>query len=127
CGQTDHGIARINNFLSKPDWYFINNNPFKFTRNCLFASANYHLKRRQIRYAANLYFMLSQLSISFSKVDQFNFEGVSMMLTERYAEAESCFAKALLLSPGDENIRKNLESARRKRTQMKNGVANPAR
>ena len=130
CGQTDHGIARINNFLSKPDWFYIKSNPFKFISNCIFTSANWHLaqrKKENIRYAANLYFMASQLSDGFSKVDQFNFEGVSMMLTERYAEAESCFAKALLLSPGDENIRKNLESARRKRTQMKNGVANPAR
>lgn len=127
CGNTESGIARINNFLSKPDWYFINNNPFKFTRNCLFASANYHLKRRQIHYAANLYFMLSQLSSSFSKVDQFNFEGVSMMLKGKYSEAENCFAKALTFSPDDENIKKNLESARRKKAQMQNHVANPGR
>ena len=126
CGNTGSGIARINNFLSKPDWFMIGNNPFPFIRNCLFASANYHLKRRQIHYAANIYFMLSQLSIGLSKVDQFNFEGVSMMLRGRYAEAENCFIKALAFSPDDGNIKKNLESARRKKAQMQNNIANPA-
>ena len=71
--------------------------------------------------------MLSQLSIGFSEVDQFNFEGVSMMLNGKYSEAENCFAKALTFSPDDENIKKNLESARRKKAQMQNHVANPGR
>ena len=55
--------------------------------------------------------MLSQLSIGLSKVDQFNFEGVSMMLRGRYAEAENCFIKALAFSPDDGNIKSDVNGS----------------
>ena len=130
CGQTERGIARINNFLSKSDWFWIRTAPPRFIRNCILTSANWHLaqrKKENVHYAANLYFMASQMADGYSEVDKFNFEGVAKMLTGHYAEAETCFAKALALSPDDGNIRKNLESARRRNAQTQNRISNPAR
>jgi aminobenzoyl-glutamate utilization protein B len=55
--------------------------------------------------------MLAQLAGDYSQVDKFNFEGVAMMISGRYPEAELCFINALKLSPDDANIQKNLEAA----------------
>ena len=116
-GQAESGITRINSILSKPDWFLIRNAPREFTRFCFFTAANWHLKQRKpenLRYAANLYLMLAQLAGHYSQVDKFNFEGVAMLISGKYPEAERCFINALKLSPADTNIQKNLEAVRKR-------------
>ena len=116
-GQAEQGIARLNNFLSKPDWFLIRNSPREFIKFCIFTAANWHLKQRKAehtRYAANLYIMASQLAGDYSMVDKFNYEGVAMMISGKYPEAELCFINALKLSPDDANIQKNLEAVRKR-------------
>ena len=116
-GRTEQGIARINNLLNQPDWFLIRNAPREFTRSCILLAANWHLKQRKpenLRYAANLYLMLAQLAGHYSQVDQFNFEGVAMLISGKYPEAERCFINALKLSPADTNIQKNLEAVRKR-------------
>ncbi len=116
-GQSEKGIAKLNSFLSKPDWFLIRTAPREFIRFCILTSANWHLRQRKTentRYAANLYLMLAQLAGDYSQVDKFNFEGVAMMISGKYPEAELCFINALKLSPDDANIQKNLEAVRKR-------------
>ena len=130
AGQTGQGIARLNSILSRPDWFLIRSAPKKFIRRCILSCANWHLAQRRkenLRYAANLYLMASQLAQDNSRVDNLNFRGVAMMILQEFAEAENCFAQALAFSPEDENIKKNLESARRRRIQSEKEIANPPR
>ena len=117
-GNAEAGIARINGFLSRPDWYFIRGLPGSFIRRCMLTAVNWHLKQRKpenLRYAANIFLMWSQLAADTNQMEKHNYEGVAMMILGRYDEAEKCFLKALAFAPADANIRKNLESVRRKK------------
>ena len=118
-GHTAQGIARINGFLSQPDWYFIRGLPGRFIRNCMLTAATWHLKQRKpenLRYAANIFLMWSQLAADSNQMEKYNYQGVAMMISGRYDEAEKYFSEALAFAPDDANVRKNLESARRKKS-----------
>ena len=118
-GHTAQGIARINGFLSQPDWYFIRGLPGRFIRNCMLTAATWHLKQRKpenLRYAANIFLMWSQLAADSNQMEKYNYLGVAMMISGRYDEAEKYFSEALAFAPDDANVRKNLDSARRKKS-----------
>ena len=128
-GESERGIARLNGFLSRPDWYYILSSPLKFANRCIMASAMWHLKRaddpKHRHYAANLFMMAAHTAGEHNQIRKLNYEGVSMMISGNYAEAEQRFLQALRFVPDDQNILKNLEAVRRKRKSAENKVAKP--
>lgn len=119
-GETERGINRLNGFLSRPDWFYILNAPLQLAKKCIITSARWHLKRARLpqhrRYAVNLFLMAAQAAGENNRVEQLNYEGVAMMISENYAEAEMRFMQALKFVPDDQNILKNLEAVRRKKS-----------
>lgn len=128
-GETERGIARINGFLSRPDWHYILNAPLQFANRCIMASAMWHLRRAKDpehrRYAANLFLMAAHTAGEHNQVQKLNYEGVSMMISGNYAEAEKRFIQALRFVPDDQNILKNLEAVRRKIKSAENKFHKP--
>lgn len=118
-GQQEQGIARLNRFLSTPQWNVIMQSPLSFIRDCILTSANWHLQRRHNpehrRYAANLFIMASQAAESWSILESLNYRGIGMMIMGRNDEAEQIFMQALQFAPGDRNILNNLKQARLKK------------
>ena len=128
-GETERGVARINGFLSRPDWHHILNAPLQFVNRCIMASAMWHLRRTENpehrRYAANLFLMAAHTAGEHNQIQKLNYEGVSMMISGNYAEAEQRFLQALRFVPDDQNILKNLEAVRRKRKSVENKFPKP--
>ena len=118
-GQTQQGISRINSFLSTQQWMYILQSPFSFIRECILISAAWHLQQgknpENLRYASNLFIMLSQAAESWSVLESLNYRGVAMMISGRYAEAEQIFTQALKFAPSDKNIQNNLRQVRLKK------------
>ena len=117
-GQVQQGIVRINNVLSTPKWSFISRFP-DMIRECILTSAAWHLQQgknpENLRYASNLFIMLSQAAESWSVLESLNYRGVAMMISGRYGEAEQIFTQALKFAPGDKNIQNNLRQVRLKK------------
>ena len=117
-GNEDAGIARINAFLSRPDWFRIIGSSKDFIRVCILSSAAWHLKQkndpRHKIYAANLFDMAAQAFSNWNNLESLNFRAIAMMIRGDYRQAEALFTEALKLVPDDENIRRNLHTVRQK-------------
>ena len=117
-GNADAGVARINAFLSKPDWFYIVSSPADFVRNCIVSSATWHLKQKRDpqhkQYAANLFEMAAQAIGNWNVLESMNYRAIAMLIRGELHQAEAIFAQALKLVPGDENIRKNLLAVRQR-------------
>lgn len=117
-GDVDGGVARINAFLSRPDWYYIVSSPKDFIRDCIVSSAAWHLKQKSDPkhklYAANLFEMAAQAFDGWNSVEGLNFRAIAMMIRGEYRQAEAVFMAALKMVPDDENIRRNLLAVRQR-------------
>ena len=112
-GNIDAGLREFDKVIFSKDCAYLKDFSYNFAKDNLALASKLHLQRGNLRQAAHIFGILSDLYGNYDPSERDFYLGVRAMLLRDYRTAVSCFERAYNVRP-NEKIGLNLKEARRR-------------
>ena len=112
-GKVDEGLKEFDQVVFSKDCACLKSFSYNFAKDTLSLGVKLHLQRGNVRHAAHIFGILSDLYGDYDPAERDFYLGVRAMILRDYKTAVICFERAYKVRP-DKKIEANLQEARRR-------------